>query len=444
MSKPAPGTWFADPAHFTPKRRDFLHVGFLGSVGLTMGDFFRLQARAETKTGRRIEPKAEAVIQIFLPGGMAAQETWDPKPYAPIEYRGPLYSIDTKLKGVRFGQHLQKTAQIADKLTIIRSMTHGEADHDRGVHNMFTGYKPSPALKYPSFGSVVAHELGSRNNLPPYVTVPSVANAFAGTGYLSSAYGPFSLGSEPNSKDFKVRDLNLPGEVTADHFEMRKSLLARVDNHFRTLEKSDAIDAMDSFYQRAYSMISSQEAREAFNLAAEPDALRDDYGRHNPGQRMLLARRLVESGVRFVSLTVGGWDHHENINDAIGREVPPLDQAFSALIRDLEARGMLDKTLVMVTSEFGRTPKINKDAGRDHYPKVFSVALAGGGLKKGYVHGASDATSTLPDADPVSVQDFAKTVYHLIGIDADKELVAPGPRPIEIVDGGHVMNDLLA
>lgn len=444
MQKHAPGTWFADPAHFAPKRREFLYVGFLGSVGLTMGDFFRLQARADTKTGKQLAAKAESVIQIYLPGGMAAQETWDPKPFAPIEYRGPCYSIDTKIKGAKFGQHLQKTAQIADKLTIIRSMTHGEADHDRGTHNMFTGYRPSPALKYPSFGSVVAHELGSRKNLPPYVSIPSQPNQFAGTGYLSSAYGPFSLGSEPNDKGFKVRDLNLPGDITPEQFEKRKSMLARVDSHFRTLEKSDALDAMDSFYQRAYGMISSQEAREAFNLEAEPGNLRDDYGRHVPGQRMLLARRLVESGVRFVSMTVGGWDHHENISDAMSNQVPPFDQAFSALIRDLDSRGMLDKTLVMVTSEFGRTPKINKDAGRDHYPKVFSVAMAGGGLRKGQIYGSSDATSTAPDENPVTVADFATTVYRLIGIDADKELMAPGPRPIEIVADGHPIDDIIA
>jgi hypothetical protein len=329
-------------------------------------------------------------------------------------------------------------------MTIIRSMTHGEAAHERGVHNMFTGYRPSPALNYPSMGAVVSHELGSTKDLPPYVCIPNAPNEFAGTGYLSSAYGPFSVGSDPSKKDFKVRDLSLPAGVTPEHFERRKSLLAKVDYHFKAMEQSDSLDAMDSFYQRAYNLISSQDAREAFNIDAEPDAMRDRYGRHEAGQRMLLARRLVESGVRFVSLVVGGWDHHANIADAISKQVPPLDQAFATLISDLDERGMLDETLVMLTTEFGRTPRINKDAGRDHWPRVFSVAMAGGGIKRGYVHGASDATGTAPDADPVTVADFASTVYHQIGIDSNKELMSPGNRPIEIVDGGNVITDILA
>ena len=442
---PAVGTWRADPWHFRrASRRDFLRVGVLGGLGLSLGDFFTLRARAEQKTGVLKDGPAKSVINIFLPGGMAAQESFDPKPYSPIEYRGPLGSIDTALEGVRFGEHLKETAKVADKLVIVRSMTHGEAAHERGTHNMFTGYRPSPALQYPSMGSVVANQLGSRKNLPPYVCIPNLPNPYAGSGYLSSAFGPFSLGSDPAAKDFTVRDLTLPQGMTPEHFEQRKTMLAAVDKHFRTLEASDALDAMDSFYQRAYGLISSAEARAAFDLKAEPDALKDEYGRTEAGQRLLLARRLVEAGVRFVSLTTGGWDHHQKIKDGIENGLPPLDKAFAALIRDLTSRGLLDSTLVLITTEFGRTPKINKDAGRDHYPKVFSIVMAGGGLKKGLVYGASDATSSAPDSDPVHVEDFATTVYNQIGIPADMELMAPGNRPIEIVKGGEVLTDIIA
>jgi len=220
-------------------------------------------------------------------------------------------------------------------------------------------------------------------------------------------------------------------------------MLQAVDDHFRTLEKSDALDAMDTFYERAYSLISSQEAREAFNLSAEPDKLRDEYGRNTAGQRMLLARRLVEAGVRFVSLTHGGWDHHDNVKDNMRNNGAPLDVALARLIRDLDDRGLLDSTLVMVTSEFGRTPKINKTNGRDHWPKVFSGILAGGGIKRGFAYGKSDSLAAEPDENPVGPEDLATTVYNQMGITADKELMAPGDRPIEIVDGGKVIKELI-
>jgi hypothetical protein len=293
-------------------------------------------------------------------------------------------------------------------------------------------------------GSVVAHELGSRNQLPPYVCVPNMPNEFAGSGYLSTAYGPFSLGGDPASQGFAVRDLNMRQGITPERFDRRRNILSTVDEHFRSLEKSDALDAMDSFYQAAYSLVSSPEAREAFNLAAEPEAMRTEYGKGEAGQRMLMARRLVEAGVRFVSMTYGGWDMHSKIQDGIAKQLPPFDQAFAALIRDLDQRGLLDTTIVMVTSEFGRTPKINKDAGRDHWPRVFDVVFAGGGFKRGYVHGTSDPTGSEPDQDPLSVENMAATVYHQLGIAPEKKLIAPGNRPIDIVRNGSVVTELLA
>jgi len=423
-------------------RRGFLTVGSMG-FGLSLADLFRLRARADQKSFAPIAAKADSVIHIFLPGGIAHQETFDPKPFAPIEYRGELKSIATKIEGESFSETLPKTAQIADKITVIRSMTHGEAAHERGTHNMFTGYRPSPALQYPSLGSVVSHEYGPRNNLPPYVCIPSVPNEYAGTGYLSSSFSPFSLGSDPAAGGFQVQDLNLPKGIDDSRFATRRNVLEAVNDHFARKEKSDGLEAMDSFYDRAYSLISSQKAREAFNINAEPAALRDAYGRNAAGQRMLMARRLVAAGVRLVCLQYGSWDLHTAIAPNMRSQMPAFDQAFAALITDLDQKGLLDRTLVMVSTEFGRTPKINKDAGRDHWPKVFSVVLAGGGIKKGYIHGASNATATEPERDAIGPEDLATTVYHQLGIVADKELMAPGGRPIEIVDGGKVRTELL-
>jgi hypothetical protein len=429
-------------------RRDFLYVGVIGGLSLTLGDYLKARAFGSdvAMPGATVglkEGPAKSVIHIYLPGGMASHESFDPKMEAPIEYRGPLGTVKTKIEGEYYSECMQETAGVADKICVIRSMSHGEAAHERGTHNMFTGYRPNPALQFPSFGSIVSEEFGPRRNMPPYVCVPSMPNIYAGSGYLSTKYGPFSLGADPANGGFKVRDLSLPDGIDAAHFERRQSILSTVDGHFRAAEKSDSLVAMDSFYQRAYSMISSKEAREAFDLASESDAMKDQYGRNSAGQRMLLARRLVEGGVRFVSMTYGGWDHHANIKQGFKTQMPAFDKAFAALIRDLDSRKMLDSTLIMVSSEFGRTPKINASAGRDHYPKCFSVVLAGGGIKPG-IYGSSDPTGAEPADNPVSVEQLAATVYHQLGIDFDKRLMSPGNRPIDIVRNGKVLTDIVA
>ena len=440
MSESKPVTWYDDPAHFRrTSRREFLYVGLVGGLGLTLSDFFRLQAQEAA-----IQAKAKAVIHIYLPGGISPHESFDPKPLAPVEVRGPFKAIPTKVDGLEFSELLPNTARIADKITVIRSITHGEAAHERGTSEMFTGYKPSPAIQYPSMGSGGSHELGGRNDLPPYVCIPTQPNPYAGSGYLSNAYGPFGLGGDPANTNFSVRDLSLSPDVDHQRFQERQNILAAVDAHFRTMEKSDALDAMDAFYQHAYSLISSDKAREAFNLKAEPDALKDQYGRNDAGMRMLMARRLVEGGVRFVSMVYGSWDHHVNVKGGIQKDLPKFDKAYAALIADLDQRGMLDSTLVMVTTEFGRTPKINKDAGRDHWPRVFSVLLAGGGIKRGSVYGSSDSTGSEPDDNPLAVEDFAMTIFHQLGIDGTKKLMSQGSRPVDIVRGGEVIQDLLA
>jgi hypothetical protein len=299
-------------------------------------------------------------------------------------------------------------------------------------------------LQYPSLGSVVSHEYGPKNNLPPYVCIPNQPNVYAGTGYLSSSFSPFSLGRDPADPGFQVQDLNLPGGINESRFTTRRTVLEAVNAHFAEREKSDNIAAMDTFYERAYSLISSQKAREAFNIAAEPAKIRDEYGRNAAGQRLLMARRLVAAGVRFVTVDYGGWDMHTQIVAGMNGQMPPFDQAFATLIRDLDRSGLLNRTIVMVSSEFGRTPKINKDAGRDHWPKVFSVVMAGGGFKRGAIYGSSNATASEPENNPIGPEDLATTVYHLLGIVADKELMAPGGRPIEIVKDGNVVKELLA
>lgn len=425
-------------------RRGFLAAGAFGGLGLSLAELMMLQeAKADQKNYDFIPAKAKSVIHVFLPGGMAQQESFDPKPYSPLEYRGELRPIKTNT-GEEFCETLPNLAKVADKIAVIRSMTHGEAAHERGTHNMFTGYKPSPALVFPSFGSVVSHEYGPRNNLPPYVCVPNVPNEFAGSGYLSSSFGPFALGDDPTRADFKVRDLNLADGVDAERFVRRKSALEIVNKNFTSASTADSVAAMGTFYERAYGLLDTPAAREAFDISKEDNGLRDRYGRNEAGQRLLMARRLVEAGVRLVTVTYGGWDMHAQITGAFRNTMPALDVALATLIDDLSQRGMLGETLVLVSSEFGRTPKINQDAGRDHWPKVFSTMLAGGGVKGGLIYGSSDATASEPEDNPVSPEDLATTMYHLLGIVADKELMAPGDRPIEIVDGGNVIQGLLA
>ena len=440
-------------------RRSFIQVGLLGGMGLNLAGLFRAQAsvvRSAADAGNRPEGKAKSVIQIVFPGGLAHQESWDPKPEAPLEYRGPLGVVKTKIPGVVFSENLSHCAQIADKITVVRSITGRIPDHAQATYQMFTGYLPTPAILHPSLGAVVSHEFGPKNNLPPYVGVPNVPVA-GGTGYLSSKFGAFELGANPGQKDFQVRDISLPKGVTDERFDRRRSAREALEDHFKTLESNPAeLDAMDQFYAQAYKMISSPAARKAFSLDGEPDTMNKLYGEYkNPrngqpfgiARQLILARRLVEAGVRLVTVMYNGtqgWDNHIHIKEAVSEGMPAFDHAIAGLITDLEQRGLLDSTLVMVTSEFGRTPKINENAGRDHWARVYSYMLAGGGVSKGNIHGSSNATAAEPDSDPVTVEDFLSTVYHQLGINAEDRLLAPGDRPIDIVRGGKVVDAILA
>lgn len=421
-------------------RRRLLIGGLAGLGGITLPNYLKLKAEDAINPNA----KAKGVIYIYLPGGMSHQESFGPKPLAPIEYRGPLGTVNTKIPGEVLSQYLPNTASIADKITIIRSMTHSETAHERGTNNMFTGYRPSPALQYPSLGAIVSHELGVRNNIPPYISIPSVANEFAGTGYLSSSYSSFSLGSNPESPGFTVRDLKLPDTISLQRFDKRKKMLEIVNDKFASEQSSDKLTALDTFYENAFDLMSSESAINAFDLNKEDDKTKERYGKNAAGMRMLLSRRLIEAGTRFVTMTYGGWDHHDNIANQMQSQLVPFDQAFGALINDLDERGMLDSTLVIVGTEFGRTPKINPTSGRDHWPKVYSTVMAGGGIKRGLFYGNSDATGSEPADNPVEVHNWAATIYDLVGIDYNKALMAPGDRPVKIVDGGKPIKEILA
>lgn len=419
------------------QRRDLLKVGGILGLNLTLGDYLKIKADDKNTA------KAQSVIMIYLPGGYSSQETFDPKQFAPAEYKGPFNSIPTKVPGLFYNELFKHTSNVADKIVTIHSFSHGESAHERGTNNIFTGYRPSPALKYPSIGSIVSQQFGNRNNMPAYINVPSLHNEFSGSGYLSHSYSPFGLGDNPENPNFKVKDLVLPDNISLDRFDKRKKMLEVVNKDFESRIQSDSLTAMNSFYQDAYSMISSKSANEAFELSLESEKNKEAYGKNGAGMRMLMCRRLVEAGARFVSMVYGGWDHHDNIESNMKSMAPPFDMAFGALINDLSERGLLDSTLVMVMTEFGRTPKINPTAGRDHWPRVFSVLMAGGGLKSGMVYGKSNDTSTDVTDNIVTVEDWASTVYYLLGIDKEKTLMAPGNRPVKIVDGGNVIKDII-
>lgn len=442
-------------------RRSALRVGSLAGLGLTLGGVLRIeQAQAAQKIYKSVEGTAKSVIQIILPGGIAAQETWNPKPEAPLEYRGPLGVSKTPIAGIKTSSIWPKIGSIADKLCVVRSVVGSIPDHGAAQYHMLSGHRQSQAIKHPAVGAVVNHEFGARNGLPGYIGIPELNLPGAGTGYLSEKFGAFTTGGDPaQGNAFQVRDLRLPNGLDQTAFEGRQRLRDIINDQFRKLEANpEPLETMDAYYQQAYTMISSQAVRDAFDLSQEDEATKARYGMgkflerghygkslgSEAGGRMLLARRLVEAGARFVSLTYEGWDDHTIIREQYEKKMPAFDNALSTLITDLDERGLLDSTLVWVASEFGRTPKINASAGRDHWSRVFSIGMAGGGLKQGLFYGDSDATSSEPADKPVPLENLHSTIYKLIGINSQGELMAPGERPIEIVDHGVPVDDLIA
>lgn len=419
-------------------RRDLLRIGGLTSLGLGLGNFFQLQRAMGSDSARA---KAKSCILIWLDGGPSHLETFDPKPNAPAEVRGPLKSVATKIPGVRFSECLGRTAAIADKLAVIRSMTSPLGEHNFGTHYLMTGYKPTPVLEYPTYGSVLAHVRQSDSVLPPHIAVPSFrvgGGRMTGGGYLPTGTRPFSVGSDPAKADFKVRDLDFYKGLDLSRLSRRVDFVKAIEG----FEDSAATTPTDPDLERAFRLVASPEAKQAFQLASETEAVRNRYGSRSIGQSCLLARRLVERGVPFVTVTNRGWDTHNDLATRLkdgyaGAKVPvglvpSFDMAFSGLVQDLDERGMLDETLVVAMGEFGRTPKLNTAGGRDHWPRVFSVALAGGGIQGGQVIGSSDAVGESPKDRPTTPADLAATIYTLLGIDPTTELHTADGRPVRV------------
>jgi uncharacterized protein (DUF1501 family) len=415
-------------------RRTFLRVGSLTLFGhLSFGEALRLQA-ASTLGAKVAKANDLSVILIWCAGGMSQMETWDPKPTADEKYRGIFGVIPTNVNGIVIGEHLPMSAKVADQYTIIRSMTAKDSVHESAQAFMLTGHAPLPGLLYPAVGSIVANELPARNELPPYVLTGGAAAIWEQAAFLGPKSNPFVAGN-PNEENYRVRDLDLPLGVDWARVERRKSLLTVADRYFRQFDTANVIDSMNTHYQTALNLISSPRAKKAFDIASEPVPMRERYGRSAMGQGCLLARRLVESGVRFISVRGSGWDHHQEVFNTLSRaNLPEFDRAFSALVEDLAQRGMLDTTLVIVATEFGRTPEINVNAGRDHWPNAFSVVVAGGGIQGGRVIGQTDRNCFAVTERPVHVEEFLATVYVKLGIDFEKVYPTPIGRPVRTID----------
>ncbi|MCI0457566.1 MAG: DUF1501 domain-containing protein [Gemmataceae bacterium] len=437
-------------------RRGFVQAGLLGLGGLTLPDLYRLQA-AERPSGRTA--RDTAVILFWLSGGPGHMETWDPKPDAPAEYRGPLGAIRTRLPGVQFGELLPMQAALMDRLAVVRTVNHGSGDHTKSNHWMLTGFE-GPAFnapnfrhqKRPSLGSAVARLRGPNvPGMPPYVAVPHLRggtdNFFHYAAYLGGGANPFVVESDPNRPDFRVRNLNPPGGLTIDRLESRRHLLAEVERTRRAGERSAA--DLGEHYQRAFDLLTSPRIASAFAIGSEPASVRDRYGRHTFGQSALLARRLVEAGVTFVTVNCVPWDHHgtpPQLRTEQGARmlIPPLDCAVAGLVEDLCQRGLYERTLVVVMGEFGRTPRLNRDAGRDHWGRTFSVLFGGGGMRMGQVIGRSSPRGEYVLDRPIDPEDVAATVYHHLGIDG-AQVAFPDHqgRPLHLIERGRPIRELV-
>lgn len=430
------------------QRRDFLRVGSLAALGLSLSAALRLR-------GAEPKKKHPNCILIWLDGGPSHLDTFDLKPDAPAEVRGDFKPAATKVPGLNICEYFRHLAPQTDKLCLVRSMTSELGEHNFGSHYLLTGYKPSPVLDYPSYGSVLAHCLanreGQRPELPPYIAVPDF-NPYAANGYLPAASRPFAVGGDPSRPDFRVRDLDGPAALTAPRLGRRRDFLADVDRLSKSIETSAARTDRDAQFEQAYRLIFSAQAKKAFDLTQEKPEVRQRYGSQRLGQGCLLARRLVEAGCPFVTVTDVTWDTHVQIYRALKEgyvggsngKIIQLDQALAALLGDLDDRGLLKETLVVVMGEFGRTPKLNANAGRDHWPRAFSVLLAGAGVKGGMVVGKSDGRGESPAERPVSPADLARTIYTLLALDPDRELHTADGRPVAVNSSTNVITECIA
>ncbi|WP_435010177.1 DUF1501 domain-containing protein [Tundrisphaera lichenicola] len=422
------------------RRRDFLRVGVLGAAGLGLPGFLRLSEAGEVAAG-----KATSAIFVNLGGGPSHMDTFDLKPEAPSEYRGEFNPIDTNVPGVRISEHLPKLASCADKFAILRGVSHSLAAHEFGTKYMNTGNRPIPSLEFPGYGPVVTKEKGSPRDLPPFVAIPDTPQV---SGYLGVEFAPFKTTSVPKAgQPYSVRGITLRNGLTVEEIEKRRNLLRSLDTTFQGFEKdSDLIHGLDRFSERAYEIISSPRSRKAFDVSLEKPEVAAAFGPSAIGQSCLLATRLIESGVRFVTLSSGGWDTHDNNFDRLKtRLLPDLDVALAALFTTLDQKGLLESTAVFVTGEFGRTPKINPRGGRDHFPRAMCCLMGGGGIKGGQVVGASDEKAMGPaSGDGITPDNVAASFYHALGIDVRKEYKTNTGRPIAIVRNGSPIPELFA
>jgi hypothetical protein len=438
-------------------RRSFLRTGVMG--GLTLPQFLSLKAKASQAAGVPV-PANRSVVLFWLSGGPGHMETYDPKPDAPSGFRGPFGSIPTNLHGVRFGELMPQQARIMDKMAIVRTVKHGSGDHTKGNHWMLTGFE-GPAFnapdntvqRRPAMGSVVARLRSNRTQgLPPYIAVPNLRggtdNLFHYATYLGGGANPFIVESDPNEAKYKVRNLTLPGGLSMGRLEDRRRVLGLVDQVRRAGEEWS--DGMNVYQQKAFDMLTGRAVVEAFDISKEAPATRDRYGRHTFGQSALLARRLVEAGTPFVTVNCVPWDHHGTppqmkTEEGANKLIPPLDRAVAALIEDLEARGLFDSTLVVVMGEFGRTPRMNKDAGRDHWGNTFSVAFASGAWNMGQIIGRSSPRGEYVMERPIDPQDIAASIYHFLGIDS-REITFEDKtgRPVYVIEKGEPIRELFA
>lgn len=437
-------------------RRDCLTLGLGAWLGMGFVDVLKQQALSSEEGQSRLAT-AKSVVLVWMDGGPTHFETLDPKMDAPAEIRGEFSAISTKLPGVHFSQHMKRLASIADKFATIRSIRHDQGNHGAGNHYMMTGAPPRIPVGcgafvsfHPSMGSVVAHEVGKNNGLPSYFSMPSMSRS-GGPNFLGAKYAPFVVGDDPNSANFRVRDVALPKGLTDDDFQQRTDLRKLIDKLPRINEKAagDPVLGLDEYYRQGFNLVTSSAAQAAFDIHKEPDQIRDRYGRNSFGQRALLARRLVEAGVPFVTLYDGGWDHHSDLFGACTKRLPEWDNTVATLIEDLEERGMLSSTLVLALGEFGRTPKIStlagqSKAGRDHWANAMSVLMAGGGTPGGVVVGATDKNGYSAVERVLSPENFVSTVYTKMGIDPDKILYTPQGRPSHLVSNPVPIHELMS
>jgi len=423
-------------------RRDFIKLGTAGFLGLGLADLLRLEARSAP--AEKPKEKATSVIMVWLAGGPSTIDMWDLKPEAPENIRGEFKAIDTSVPGLRISEHMPKLAKVMDQCSLVRSINHNIPAHGPGTVYMTTGNKPTPAMDYPSLGSLASKLLPNSAGVPSFVAFSEGRSGAGNAGYLGSSFNPFDVEGNPEQGQLKVQGIALPDGFSLQELANRDKLRAHFDSKFKDIDQIDLAVSLDKFHQQALDILRSDKTRKAFDLKQESDKTREAYGSNPFGQSALAARRLVEAGVRFVTIGLGGWDTHGgNFRTLSGRLLPQLDATLAGLIKDLQGRRLLDKTIVYCAGEFARTPRVNGNAGRDHWSRTMAVLLAGGGFKKGYAHGSTDSQGMTPASDPCIPDDVSATIFHELGLAPKHEVTTASGRPISIFREGKVIEGLI-